>query len=91
MAGDRISAMIAAHAASDALAELLRFASDGKAAEYPFNPEIDVVALLVGALARTAEIARAAYDGKGDIWDEECEALSALIWACRRFQIDWSE
>lgn len=89
MAGDRISAMIAAHSASDALAELLRFASEGKATDLPFNPEVDVVALLVEALARAAEIERAACERQGAGWEEDREALSQLITACRRFQYDW--
>lgn len=89
MAGDRISAMIAAHAASDALAELLRFASDGKATDDPFDPETDVVALLVEALARTAEIERTTLERRGLAWTEDREALSQLISACRRFQYDW--
>lgn len=90
MAGERVSAMIAAAQISAGLAEVMRFASDGRSCDWCFDPETDPVAQLAEGLLRSAEIALADLDGRGRGWDPERELLGQLIAACRRFVDGWS-
>lgn len=82
------SAIIAAAQASDALAEVLRYAQEGNAiGAWPFG-ESDPTPKFVEAVIRTAEIQIEKFEGHGSFQDE-VDQLGQLIAACRKFLQDW--
>lgn len=82
-------ALIAAHAASDALVELLRHAREG-ADEYghPFQ-DVNAVAQMAEAAAIMAEIEQEDLRGREESWADDVDALGQFAAACRKFLSDW--
>lgn len=84
-------ALIAAHSASAALAELLRFAREGNTSlGHPFD-DVNAVAQLAEAAAIMAEIEQEDLREREEGWADDIEMLGQLVAACRKFLVDWSE
>lgn len=82
------TALVAAHQASDALAELLRFCQEGNAIDgHPFG-DADPVEKLAEALALTGEIAMRSMVDARDA--EYREAIGQVVHAARNFIVDWA-
>ena len=81
------AAIIAASQANEAVAELLRFAREGDAGNFPFDNE--PVEKLAEAALLAAEIETAGYEGM-PAWAGEREMLGQFIAACRRFIEGWA-
>jgi hypothetical protein len=78
------TALVAAAQASEALAEILRFMSEGRALpSWAFDPERNTVSLLAEALRSVAEIE--IEDCVGEVWADDRQDLERLIGACTRF------
>lgn len=91
MPHDSKTVVTAASCASDAVAELLRYAREGDGLPgHPFGTQ-DPTVQLVQALIATARIERDGLAAKdGDAWQGEIWLLNELIGACESFVTDWS-
>lgn len=83
----REKALAAAHAAQEAIAELIRFVREGAASRRPPFGEIECVELLADALVQTLEVESAEHDADGH--PDDAEARNQLLGALKRFLDGW--